>query len=76
MAFLTATSNAFGTGWFDESWTAQSDQPTWKETLEFYVSLINDAGPDDRCDRSGRLLDTLRPGARGYIPVHFFFYDF
>ena len=45
MAFLTATANAFGARWFDESWTAQFDQPAWKETLEFYVNLMNDAGP-------------------------------
>ncbi|MCA0869395.1 sugar ABC transporter substrate-binding protein [Seohaeicola saemankumensis] len=45
MAFLTATSNAFGARWFDESWTAQFDQPAWKETLNFYINLMNDAGP-------------------------------
>ncbi|MEP3201382.1 MAG: sugar ABC transporter substrate-binding protein [Rhizobiaceae bacterium] len=45
MAFLTATANAFGARWFDESWGAQFDQPAWKETLEFYVNLMNDAGP-------------------------------
>ena len=45
MAFLTATSNAFGARWFDENWTAQFDQPAWKETLSFYINLMNDAGP-------------------------------
>ncbi|MGJ8547551.1 MAG: ABC transporter substrate-binding protein [Sulfitobacter sp.] len=45
MAFLTATSNAFGARWFDENWTPQFDQPEWKETLEFYVNLLGDAGP-------------------------------
>ncbi len=45
MAFLTATANAFGARWFDEEWQAQFDQPAWKETLEFYVNLMNDAGP-------------------------------
>ncbi len=45
MAFLTATSNAFGARWFDENWTAQFDQPAWKETLSFYIDLMNDAGP-------------------------------
>lgn len=45
MAFLTATSNAFGARWFDENWKAQFDQPAWKETLSFYVNLLNDAGP-------------------------------
>ncbi len=45
MAFLTATSNAFGARWFDENWTPQFDQPAWKETLSFYVDLMNEAGP-------------------------------
>jgi len=45
MAFLTATSNAFGARWFDENWKPQFDQPEWKSTLEFYISLMNDAGP-------------------------------
>ncbi|MFN3507724.1 MAG: ABC transporter substrate-binding protein [Allorhizobium sp.] len=45
MAFLTATSNAFGARWFDENWKPQFDQPEWKNTLDFYVTLMNDAGP-------------------------------
>ncbi len=45
MAFLTATSNSFGARWFDENWTPQFDQPEWKDTLDFYVNLMNDAGP-------------------------------
>ena len=45
MAFLTATANSFGARWFDENWNPQFDQPEWKETLDFYVSLLNDAGP-------------------------------
>ncbi|WP_170400687.1 ABC transporter substrate-binding protein [Ruegeria arenilitoris] len=45
MAFLTATANAFGARWFDEDWKAQFDQPEWKETLDFYVNLMTDAGP-------------------------------
>jgi sorbitol/mannitol transport system substrate-binding protein len=45
MAFLTATANAFGARWFDESWKPQFDQPEWKETLQFYVDLMKDAGP-------------------------------
>ncbi|MGO7976188.1 extracellular solute-binding protein, partial [Rhizobium ruizarguesonis] len=31
--------------WFDESWKPQFDQPEWKDTLDFYVKLMNDAGP-------------------------------
>jgi sorbitol/mannitol transport system substrate-binding protein len=45
MAFLTATSNAFGARWFDEKWVPQFDQPEWKNTLDMYVKLMNDAGP-------------------------------
>ena len=45
MAFLTATSNSFGARWFDENWQPQFDQPEWKQTLQFYVDLMNDAGP-------------------------------
>jgi sorbitol/mannitol transport system substrate-binding protein len=45
MAFLTATSNSFGARWFDENWMPQFDQPEWKDTLNFYVNLMNDAGP-------------------------------
>ena len=45
MAFLTATANSFGARWFDENWQPQFDQPEWKNTLEFYVNLMKDAGP-------------------------------
>jgi sorbitol/mannitol transport system substrate-binding protein len=45
MAFLTAMSNSFGARWFDENWQPQFDQPAWKDTLQFYVDLMNDAGP-------------------------------
>jgi len=45
MAFLTAMSNSFGARWFDESWKPQFDQAEWKDTLNFYVNLLNDAGP-------------------------------
>ncbi len=45
MAFLTATANSFGARWFDENWKPQFDQPEWKDTLDFYVNLMKDAGP-------------------------------
>src|SRR6218665_821703 len=45
MAFLTAMSNSFGARWFDEQWKPQFDQPEWKETLQFYVDLMNADGP-------------------------------
>lgn len=45
MAFLTATSNAFGARWFDEEWNPQFDSDAWATTLNFYIDLLNDAGP-------------------------------
>jgi sorbitol/mannitol transport system substrate-binding protein len=45
MAFLTATANSFGARWFDENWRPQFDQPEWKNTLDFYINLMKDAGP-------------------------------
>jgi sorbitol/mannitol transport system substrate-binding protein len=45
MAFLSATANSFGARWFDENWKPQFDQPEWKTTMDFYVSLMKDAGP-------------------------------
>jgi sorbitol/mannitol transport system substrate-binding protein len=45
MAFLSATANSFGARWFDENWTPQFDQPEWKATLDYYLSLMADAGP-------------------------------
>ncbi|WP_406858184.1 ABC transporter substrate-binding protein [Alsobacter sp. KACC 23698] len=45
MAFLSATANSFGARWFDEKWNPQFDTPEWKNTLDFYVKLMKDAGP-------------------------------
>jgi sorbitol/mannitol transport system substrate-binding protein len=45
MAFLTAMANSFGAKWFDMEWKPQFDQQPWKDTLEFYVNLMKDAGP-------------------------------
>ena len=44
-AFITATANSFGARWFDMNWRPQFDSPQWKNTLQFYVDLLNDAGP-------------------------------
>ena len=45
MAFLTAMSNSFGARWFDMDWKPQFDSPEWKATLEFYLDLMEQAGP-------------------------------
>lgn len=44
-AFITAMSNSFGARWFDENWNAQFDSREWSDTLNFYVNMMNDAGP-------------------------------
>ncbi|WP_298837247.1 sugar ABC transporter substrate-binding protein [uncultured Roseobacter sp.] len=44
-AFITAMSNSFGARWFDEDWNAQFDTQPWKDTLEFYVGMMNESGP-------------------------------
>jgi sorbitol/mannitol transport system substrate-binding protein len=44
-AFITAMSNSFGARWFDMDWNAQFDTQPWADTLNFYVSMMNDAGP-------------------------------
>ncbi len=45
MALLTATANSFGARWFDMDWKPQFDGDAWKNTLNFYIDLMNDAGP-------------------------------
>lgn len=44
-ALITAMSNSFGARWFDMDWNAQFDQPEWKNTLNFYVSMMKESGP-------------------------------
>ncbi|MEM9393319.1 MAG: sugar ABC transporter substrate-binding protein [Pseudomonadota bacterium] len=44
-AFITAMSNSFGARWFDEDWKAQFDTQPWKDTLEFFVGMMNESGP-------------------------------
>ena len=44
-AFITTLANSFGARWFDMEWNPQFDSPEWKETLQFYVDLLNEAGP-------------------------------
>jgi len=45
MAFLTAMSNSFGAKWFDMDWKPQFDSQPWKDTLTFYLDLMNNFGP-------------------------------
>ena len=45
MAFLTTMANSFGARWFNEDWEAQFDSDAWNKTINFYLDLMNDAGP-------------------------------
>nr|WP_162181112.1 sugar ABC transporter substrate-binding protein [Solemya velum gill symbiont] len=45
VAFLTATANSFGARWFNMDWKPQFTGEAWKKTLNFYIDLMNDAGP-------------------------------
>lgn len=44
-AFITAMANSFGARWFDEDWNAQFDSREWSDTLNFFVNMMEDAGP-------------------------------
>ncbi len=45
-AFITAMSNSFGARWFDEAWKPQFDSKEWKDTLEFYLGMMKESGPE------------------------------
>ncbi|WP_274425681.1 ABC transporter substrate-binding protein [Chelativorans sp. YIM 93263] len=45
MAFVTALANSMGARWFDMDWQPQFDSEEWKNAVQFYVDLMNDAGP-------------------------------
>ncbi|MFC6488492.1 ABC transporter substrate-binding protein [Nitratireductor sp. GCM10026969] len=45
MAFITALANSMGARWFDMEWRPQFDSEEWKNAAQFYVDLMNDAGP-------------------------------
>ncbi len=45
MALLTAAANSFGARWFDFAWHPEFDTQEWRRTLEFYVDLLQTAGP-------------------------------
>ena len=56
-AAFTTVLNTFGGTWWlagenDTIGAAQIDQPEFKEALQFYVDLINDAGEDDASNAS------------------------
>lgn len=45
VALITAMSNSFGARWFNEKWQPQLDSQAWQNTLEYYVSLMQESGP-------------------------------
>lgn len=45
MAFLSAMNNSFGGKWFDMDWNPQFDGEAWKNTLTFYIEMMNESGP-------------------------------
>ena len=44
-ALLTAAGNSFGARWFDLDWRPEFRSPEWRQTLDFYVELMQDAAP-------------------------------
>lgn len=46
MAFIGSMANSFGARWFDENWKPQFDTAEWKDTLNTYLSIMKDAGPE------------------------------
>ncbi len=46
MAFLSAMNNSFGGKWFDMDWKAQFDQKPWADTLNFYLDMMKESGPN------------------------------
>lgn len=45
IALLTSMSNSFGARWFDENWKPQFDSKAWKDTLDYYVDVMEEYGP-------------------------------
>lgn len=52
MAFVSTMANSFGARWFDENWKPQLETPEWKNTVNFYVDLLNKYGPPDASNNS------------------------
>ena len=45
IALITAMSNSFGARWFDEDWQPQFNTQEWKDTLQYYVDVMEESGP-------------------------------
>ena len=72
-AAFTTVLNTFGATWWSANedgsiGEAQIDQPEFREALEFYAGLINDAGEDDAANASfNECLAQYRDGQRGDV---------
>ncbi|MBE1877228.1 ABC transporter substrate-binding protein [Myceligenerans pegani] len=44
---LTTVVQTFGGTWFDADWNAHVNDPEFREAVQFYVDLVEDAGPAD-----------------------------
>ncbi len=45
MGIIVAMANSFGARWFDEKWNPQFDTKEWKDTIETYLRVMKEAGP-------------------------------
>jgi sorbitol/mannitol transport system substrate-binding protein len=45
IALITSMANSFGARWYDENWKPQFDSKAWKDTLEYYVDVMDKYGP-------------------------------
>lgn len=45
VALISQMVHTFGGQWFDETWQPMLTSPEWKETVGFYVDLLNQYGP-------------------------------
>jgi sorbitol/mannitol transport system substrate-binding protein len=47
MGFINTLANSFGARIFDEQWRPTYDSDAWSKTLNFYLDLMENAGPPD-----------------------------
>ena len=45
IALITSMSNSFGARWYDKDWKPQFNTKPWKDTLQYYVDVMEESGP-------------------------------
>ncbi|MDU0354635.1 sugar ABC transporter substrate-binding protein [Paraglaciecola aquimarina] len=45
IALITSMSNSFGARWYDKNWKPQFNTQEWKDTLQYYVDVMEESGP-------------------------------